>query len=184
MTARDVDFLGRRLRLLQEQAFGRLAVAALAFGGALAASELRKDLAIPLLVAGIALAFLGLAAFVRRDCLLDEVASDRDAFALPAVRRYGVRLTTMERRRDDAASIRLLLRSRELATAERIEANRAALEYLARELERDELVFDPVCAVKLEHLLLRPEESALFRAELPASDLNSALVQIAAGLRP
>ena len=184
MIARDVESLGRRLSGLQAQAIERLTLATVAFGGALAASELRKDLALPLLVGGVAVTVLGLAAFVRRETLLDDVACDRDAFALPAVRRYAARLTTMPRRRDDAASIRRVLRNHELPTAERVEANRDTLECLAQELEREDLVFDPVCAVKLEHLLLRPEESALFRAELPASDLHSALVQIEAGLRP
>lgn len=184
MSAREVESLGSRLRALQEQAIGRLALAALAFGAALAASQLRRDLAIPLFLGGLALAILGCRDFVRRECLLDAAAPDRDAFALTAVRRHAARLATMERRRDDAASIRRLLRARELAVADRIEPNREELERLASELERDDLSFDPACAVLLDHLLLRPEESALFAVGRSAADVHSALVRIEAGLRP
>jgi hypothetical protein len=184
MIAREVETLGKHLSALREQAIWRLALAALAFGGALAASQVRRDLAIPLLVGGGALALLGIAAFVERECLLDEVAADRDTFTLAAVRSYGARLTASGRRHNDAESIRRLLADPELAVPERIEANRELLERLAEELDSDRLVFDPVCAVKLEHLLLRPDESALFDEHRPAEDVRSKLVQIETGLRP
>jgi hypothetical protein len=184
MSAREVESLGRQLRTLQEQAIARLTLAGLAFGAALAASQLRRDLAVPLFLGGAALALLGGRDFIRRECLLDEAAPDRAAFALAPVRRHAARLATMERRRDDAASIRRLLRSPELAVAERIEPNREAFELLAEELERDDLSFDPACAVLLEHLLLRPEQSALFAAGRGAADVHSSLTQIEAGLRP
>jgi hypothetical protein len=184
MSAREVEGLGRQLRVLQEQAIGRLVLSALAFGGALAASQVWHDLAIPLLLGGVALAVLGCRDLVRRECLLDEAASDHDAYALAPVRRHTARLATMEHRRDDAASIRRLLRSPELSVADRIEPNRELLAQLAAELERDDLSFDPACAVLLDHLLLRPEESALFAAGRGSADLHSSLVQIEAGLRP
>jgi hypothetical protein len=90
----------------------------------------------------------------------------------------------MEHRRDDAASIRRLLRNPERYIADRVEPNRELLEQLAGELERDDLSFDPTCAVLLDHLLLRPEESALYAAGRGSADLHSSLVQIEAGLRP
>ena len=169
---------------MQEQAIGRLALGAVAFGGALAASQLRRELAIPLLLGGVVLAVLGCRDVVRRECLLDEAASDHDAYALAPVRRHTARLATMEHRRDDAASIRRLLRNAELSVGERIEPNRELLERLAAELEREDLSFDPACAVLLDHLLLRPEESALYAAGRGSADLHSSLVQIEAGLRP
>jgi hypothetical protein len=184
MSAREVERLGRQLRTLQEQAIGRLALAALAFGGALTATQLRRDLAIPLFLGGLVLAMLGCRDFVRRECMLEEAAPDRDAFALPPVRRHAARLATMERRRDDAASIRRLLRNPELPLADRIEPNRQDFERLAEELERDDLSFDPACAVLLDHLLLRPDVSPLFAAGRGPVDVHSSLVQIEAGLRP
>jgi len=159
------------------------ALAWVAFGLALAASELRKDLAVPLLIGAIALLGLALSAFIRRTLLVEDAAVDRDAFALDAVRRYAARLTTCERRRDDADSIRRLLARPELAIAERVEANRTELETIANELERDELVLDPVSAVALDRLLLRPEESGLYNEELPPECVRSRLVQIEAGFR-
>jgi len=135
-----------------------LALAWVAFGLALAASELRKDLAVPLLIGAIALLGLALSAFIRRTLLVEDAAVDRDACALDAVRRYAARLATCERRRDDADSIRRLLARPELAIA-------------------------PVSAVALDRLLLRPEESALYNEELPPECVRSRLVQIEAGFR-
>lgn len=166
MTARDV-----------------LALAGAAFGLALAATELRHDLAVPFLVSALALAGLGLSAFIRKTLLVEDAALDRDAYALDAVRRYAARLATPERRHDDADSIRRLLAQPELAIAERIEANHTALEAIAEELERDELTLDPVSAVALDRLLLRPEESALYNEQLPPECVRSRLVQIEAGFR-
>lgn len=184
MSAREVERLGRQLRTLHEQAIGRLALGAAAFGGALAASQLRHELAIPLLLGGVGLAMLGCRDVVRRECLLDEAATDSDAYALAPVRRHTARLATMAHRRDDAASLRRLARNPERYIADRIEPNRELLEQLAEELEREDLSFDPACAVLLDHLLLRPEESALFAAGRSSADVHSSLVQIEAGLRP
>jgi hypothetical protein len=184
MSAREVERLGGRLSAMKEQAIGRLTLAALALGGALVASQLWHDLAIPLLLGGVGLAMLGCRDVIRRECLLDEAATDRDAYALAPVRRHTARLATMEHRRDDAASLRRLARNQERSIPDRIESNRELLEQLAAELEREDLSFDPACAVLLDHLLLRPEESALYAAGRSSADLHSSLVQIEAGLRP
>jgi hypothetical protein len=183
MTARDVELLDRRLGELHERAVGQLALAWVAFALALVATELRRDLVIPFLIGAIALTGLGLSAFIRKTLLVEDAAVDRDTYVLDAVRRYAARLATCERRRDDADSIRRLLAQPELAIAARVEANRAELEAIADELERDELALDPVSAVALDRLLLRPEESALYNEQLPPECVRSRLVQIEAGFR-
>ena len=183
MTARDVELLDRRLGELNERAVGQLALAWVAFGFALVASEWRKDLAVPLLVGAIALTGLGLSAFIRKTLLVEDAAADREAYVVDEVRRYAARLATRERRHDDADSIRRLLDQPALAIAGRIEANRATLEAIAVDLERDDLVLDPVSAVSLDRLLRRPEESALYNVDLPAECVRSRLVQIEAGFR-
>lgn len=182
MSARQVELLGQQLRELNERAIAQLGLGFAAFALAIVASQFRHDLAVPLLVGALALIALGLVAFVRRTLLVEDAAADRDAYLLDAVCRHGLRLTEQGRRRGDAASIRRLLAEPELAIAERVETNRPALERLAGDLERPELALDPVCAVALERLLLRPEESALLNGELPADDVRSRLVQIEAGL--
>jgi hypothetical protein len=184
MSAREVEKLGDQLRTLRTQAIWRLVLAALALGSALAASQLRRDLAIPLLFGGLVLGGLGCRDFVRREYMLDEAARDRDTFTLAPVRGHAARFATMKRRRFDAASIRRLLRSEEPSVAVRIEPNREVLGRLAEELERDDLTFDPACAVLLDRLLLHPEESALYAAGRSAADVHSSLLQIEAGLRP
>ena len=183
MTARDVELLDRRLAELNERAVGQLALASVAFGLALAATELRRDLAVPFLVGALALSGLGLSALILKTLLVEDAAVDRDAYVLDAVRRYAARLATRERRRDDADSIRRLLAQPELAIPERIEANRATLEAIAGELEREELALDPVSAVALDRLLLHPEESPLYNEQLPPECVRSRLVQIETGLR-
>jgi hypothetical protein len=160
-----------------------LALAAIAFGVAIAATQVRHDVVLPFFVAAIVLMAIGLTAYVRRSLLLEDAARDRDAYALDAVRRYAAPLTTSERRRDEAAAIRRLLAHPELAIAERVEANRARLEEIAAELSHDELSLDPVCAVALDRLLVRPDESALYNEELPPECVRSRLVQIEAGFQ-
>jgi hypothetical protein len=181
MTAHDVELLGRRLGDLNERAVGQLALAVLAFGLALAATQLRRDLVVPLLVGAIVLTALGLTAFVRRSLLVEDAALDRDAYALEVVRRYAARLTTRERREEEADAIRRLLVRPEGAIAERVEANRTRLEAIADELTRDDLSLDPISAVALDRLLAWTEESPLYDEQLPSECVRSRLVQIEAG---
>ena len=170
MVARDVEILGRRLHELNERAFDELGLAAVAFGLALAATQFRKDLAVPLLVGAVALTALGLIAFVKERLLVAEVALDRDAHALDEVRRYAERLASREQRRMQAVQIRRLL------AAPSPRADRRQLKRVARRLERDDLVLDPACAVMLERFLHDPT--------LPADIVRSHLTQIEAGFHP
>jgi hypothetical protein len=104
MTARQIDEAATRLRDLRTEAVANLGLAALAFGLALAASELLRPLALPLLVGGMAATALGLRAFLRRCFLLDDLSADRDAYAILDVRRHAAREALL-RQRDSADEI-------------------------------------------------------------------------------
>ena len=169
MIARDVELLDRRLHELNERTVGELGLAACAFGLALASTQLRRDLAVPLLVGALALTALGLTAFVRRRLLVEDAAADRDTYELDAVRRYARRMARPEQRRVQAAQIRRVL------AAQRFGVNRAQLRRLIRDLEREDLELDPACAVALDRLLHDPT--------VPADEFRSRLVQVEAGFR-
>lgn len=168
MSAREVERLGQQLGELNERAFGQLALGAVALGLAVAASQLRKDLALPLFVGGIVLTVRGMVAFVRRHLLVEDAAVAKDAYLLADVRRYGERIASQEHRRELAAQLRRLLAlPSEVA---------GVLGQLADDLERPELTLEPACAVALDRLLLDGSLEAL-----PADDLRSRLTQIDAG---
>ena len=175
MVARDVELLGRRLHELNERTVEELGLAGVAFGLALAATQLREDLAVPLLAGALVLTALGLTAFVRHRLLVEDAAGDREAYELDEVRRYARRLAGLERRRMEAAQIhRLLALSGEFASP-RIATSRPQLRRLVRALEREDLELDPACAVTLARLLEDPA--------VPADEFRSRLTQIEAGFR-
>jgi hypothetical protein len=91
MTAREIEEAAARLRELRVEAVGNLALAAIAFGLALAASLVLQPLAVPLLVGGMAATALGLRSFLRRTFLLEDLAEQKDAYAIADVRREAAR---------------------------------------------------------------------------------------------
>lgn len=91
MYAREVDEAEARLRWLRRQARERLGVAAAALVLAVAATQAHPSLAVPFLLGGIAVGALGLTSFWRHWDLLDRLAADRDARAIPEVAAYAGR---------------------------------------------------------------------------------------------
>jgi hypothetical protein len=178
MSARDVEQLGRRLRDLNERAAGELALAGVAFVLALLATELRPDLVVPLLAGAVGLTALGIVAFVRSHLLVEDAAADRDAYLLPAVRRFGERAASPGHRRELAAWIRRAVAVSPELASRRVDENRAALEELRDDLERPDLPLEPACAVALDRLL---QDGGLYDGDLPAEELRSRLTQILAG---
>ena len=169
MYARTVDDCAARLRELRHEEREDLGVGALALGLAVAAAELRPALAMPLLVGGLVLVALGVRAIWRRWDLVDRLAGDRDAFAIPEVLAFAAREASTERRQDYAVQLRAKL-------GEVTGAARAELEALAAELDDDELELDPAAAVACKRLLTD--------AELPPPPLlRSRVGRIRAGFR-
>ena len=99
MYARAVDEAELRLRELRHEQWLDLALAAVAFGLALAATQIRPSLAMPLFLGGVFAWALGIRALYRHWDLLDRLADERDAFVIPEVALYASRHATGERRR-------------------------------------------------------------------------------------
>ena len=103
MYARAVDDAADRLRELRREEWGDFGLAALALGLAVVGSQARPALAMPLFLAGLTVAGLGVRALWREWDLLDRLAGERHAYVIPQVLAYAAREATTERRRTFAA---------------------------------------------------------------------------------
>ncbi len=174
MTTRQVDEAAERLHELRAQVVADLVLAAAAFGLALAASRLWPDLALPLLVGAIGVAFLGMRALVRRTFLVEDLAVERDAYAIPDVCEFGRRAASPEHRRELAHSVRVALTESSYEEGARLIAVREELEQLIAALQDDRLRWEPQAAVTLGHWLTDPTGS--FRdPSVPVLELRSRL---------
>jgi hypothetical protein len=182
MYARAVDDAAARLRELRQEEWGDFGLAAFALGLAVAGTQARPTLAMPLFLAGLTVAALGVRALWREWDLLDRLAGERDAHVIPEVLAYAAREATTERRQTFAA----LIRARQQQPADVFDARgvsvREELEALASELEDRELSLDPACAVACMRLLT-DAESPFFRPEAE-DDLRSRVRQVRSGFRP
>jgi hypothetical protein len=93
MHAREVDEASTRLRSLRRQALEQFCVAAFSFALALAATQAHPQLAIPFLLGGVAVGALGLRTEWLHWDLLDRLAGQPDAHAIPEVLAYASRDT-------------------------------------------------------------------------------------------
>jgi hypothetical protein len=98
MDARAVDEAELRLRELRHEQRLDLALAAVVFGLALAATQIRPSLAMPLFLGSVFAWALGIRTVYRHRDLLDRLADERDAVVIPEVASYASRLATSERR--------------------------------------------------------------------------------------
>jgi hypothetical protein len=186
MYARAVDDAAGHLRQLRREEWEDLGLGALALVAAIAATQALPALALPLFAGGLFVGARGLRALWRRWDMVDRLATDRDAHAIPEVRAYARRETTMARRRSSAALIGSWLREPGSQCSARVSAAADELEALAAELLDDDLELDPVCAVRCRRLLTDLETSPLLNLALPPDDLRSCAIQIRDGftLRP
>lgn len=181
MNARAVDDATTHLRELRHEEWAGFALAAIAIGLSLAATQVRPALALPLFLGGVVVGVLGTRAFWRRWDLLDQLADERDAYVIADVAAYASRETTIERRRGFAAFIRGVVREPELGCEERVRVAADDLEALASDLEDEEVALDPACAVACLRLLSEPVVSPLLNPRLPPEDLRSRVFQIRCG---
>jgi len=98
MYARAVDEAEVRLRELRHEQWLDFALAAVAFALALAATQIRPSLAMPLFLGGVFAWALGIRALYRHWDLLDRLADERDALVIPEVASYASRHASSERR--------------------------------------------------------------------------------------
>jgi hypothetical protein len=181
MYARAVEDASARLRELRHEEWEDLGLAALALGLAIAATQVRPALAVPLFLGGLVVGALGVRALWRRWDLVDRLSGERDAYVISEVRAYASREATMERRHTFAALIRSILAQPGLAVEARVIPAAEGLEALACELDDGELEFDPACGVACARLLSDLAESPLLNAALPPEELRSRVHQIRAG---
>jgi hypothetical protein len=181
MYARAVDDAAAHLRALRNEEWGEFALAALAIGLSLAATQVRPMLALPLFVGGVVVGIIGTRAYWRRWALLDQLADERDAYVIPDVVAYASRETTMDRRRTLAAFIRSSVRAPGFGCEQRVRRAAGDLEALASELEDEALDLEPASAVACLRLLTDPALSPLINPVLPPEDLRSRIFQIRGG---
>jgi hypothetical protein len=178
MYARAVDDAASRLRQLQGEERGDLALAALALGLAVAATQVRPELAVPLFLGGLGVGVFGIRALWRRWDLLDRLAGERDAYVISEVRAFASREATLERRRSCAASIRRRL---EEPRETRIALAADDLGALAAELDDPDLEIDLACAVACVRLVSDVAGSPLLNPSLPPGELRARVRRIRSG---
>ena len=182
LTARRIEEAEARLRDLRREEWSDLALAALAMGLALGASVVQSPFAVPLFLGALAVGFLALRAFFRRWELFNGLLLDRDAYSIPEIRGRAEHIASMESRRTLAASARNRLEPVPgFSLAPRVAAVVEELASLASDLENEELVLDPQCAVRCLELLTNFTDSPLLNELLPAQDVQVRIRQIRAG---
>jgi hypothetical protein len=183
MYARAVEDAEARIRELRSVERQDLGLAALALALAVTGAVVYPPLALPLLLGGFAVGFLGLRALWLRWDLVERLSGEHDAYAISEVWRRAARESTGERRHAFAASIRSKLALQHSEFGERVACAAAELEALASELDDDELELDPACAVACARLLDDFIASPLLNLDLPAEELASRVRQIRSGFR-
>ena len=180
MYARALDDAGARLRELRHEEWHDFALGGLTLGLAIAASELVPQLAVPLLVGGVATMVLGMRALWRRWDLVDRLAGERDAYTIAEVYAYASREATMEKRRTFAALIRGHL-GPVGDVSDGFDDAAAELRALVDELEDEHLELDAACAVACLRLVTEPEQSPLLNSAMPRESLRSCAHRIRSG---
>ena len=185
MTVQTLKESEHRLRELRQDEWADLVLAALAMGLALAASFVHPPLALPLFVGALASSVLAGRAFFRRSELFDRLLLDRDAYAIPEVRRRAEELASPENRRALAHALRSRLTPAPgCSTSPRVALVADELRALAGELDDETLSLDPACAVRCHQLLNNYAESPLLNYLLPEQDVQVWLRRIRCGFEP
>jgi hypothetical protein len=183
MTARQIDEAATRLRELRTQAVSDLVLAGVVFALAVTASQTHPSLALPLLIGGMAVTFLGLHAFVRRSFLVEDLAGEPTAYVISDIRSFGARAASRERRQLLARVLRTAAEDPASEVAARIAAVRPELEALIAALEDDGRPLEPQAAVELERRL-RDSDLLLRDPSLSISELRSRLRSLLASFEP
>ena len=181
MYAWAVDDARARLTALRQEQFQDFALAGVALGLAMVATEFVPQLAVPLLVGGIAIAMLGMRALWRHWDLVDYLAGERDAYTITEVFSYASRQATIDRRRTFAAIIRIRLRSSDVGSPPQVDDATVELKALAEELEDGDLELHPACAIACLRLVSELTDSPLLSSAMPRETLRSSVHRIRSG---
>jgi hypothetical protein len=188
MTTYELDKAAARLKAMRERRRTRLMTATAALCLAAGALLYSDPLAISFLVGvGCALA-LALADTYRRRELLAGLALDRQAYALPEVRRYGAGLVMLSGRQRVAAALERVLENAgtpgSCYLSQRVDAFRGDIAGLASAVRAPDARVEPTSIARCWRLLTRAAESPLYNHRIPADDLGFELQRIYAGIRP
>jgi len=151
MDARGVERQRDELRELRTRIVGGLLLAPGAFAGALVATHLAPQLAVPLFVGASFVALRAMVAYVRRQLLIEDLALDSEALAIEDVRRFALRAASPKSRAVLATSIRRMLEASD-GRVTGVEASRAELEELADALDDGRLALELTEAARLHKL--------------------------------
>ena len=184
MYARAVDDAAERLRTLRQEEWADLALAALALALAMIATQVHRQLALPLFLGAVGVGSLGIRALLQRLILVERLASHREAHHIPEVAAYAAGEAELERRRAFAALLRGRLSPPGGRDDPRLAEVGEELAALAGELEDPTISLDPLAAVKCTQLLSDAVESPLLNPSVPVEDLRSRIQQIRAGFQP
>jgi hypothetical protein len=184
MDGRAVEGAASELRELEHATWEDLGLAALALGLAIAATRAWPSLAMPLFLGGVAVGALGVRALVRHWDLLDRLADERDAYVIPAVRKYALRETSVQRRKLLAFQLRATLAHPRLGDELRSIGLVEELDALASELADDDLVLEPLSAVACKRLLGDPQESPLYAPAVRQAELRARIRDVRSGFGP
>ena len=175
-----MESLERRLVELHHDELQECGLGGGALAASLAATVVCPPLVMPLFVGGIAAGALGIRAVWRRWDLVDRVADDRDAYAIPEVDDDAAREARIERRAYYAALVRSWAHTPQSWVAEVTDE----LDELARDLEDESLELEPGAAVACRRLLTEPGDNPLFRDVHGAPALRARIARIRAGFQP
>jgi len=184
MTDPAVERAERILAHRRQRMRAGLVVAAVAAALALAVLPLSPRLSIALAAGGfVQLLACGIQR-ARIDGLVARLALEPAAYAIPAVRDYGARLTR-ERARLGAWLVEVLDdagRPDSLYLSDRVAHYAEEIRAAAHELMAPGASVQPVCLATCRRLLTMATDSPLYNENVPAVDLGSALYRIRAGI--
>jgi hypothetical protein len=179
--ARAVDQAQARLLELHDEQLQDLGLGAAGLAASLGASGIYPPFAIPLLVGSVAMGVLGSRAMWRRWDLVDRLADERGAYAIPEVREYAARDARFARRTYYATVIRTWARETTGGWGSDV---RSDLEELASDLENAALDLDPASALACRRLATDPSASPLFAEGRDPEGVRLRIARIRAGFRP
>jgi hypothetical protein len=186
MNARDIEAAAVTVETARRRALSSLVAAGVVamstFGVVWAAPGVAVGLAAGVI---IALVRAGVSWFHCRE-LVERLALDPSAYAIPEVARFGGRVANLTQRRLLAESISSLVHDRghplALHLGARTRKHAEELDALARELAAPSARIEPATAVACRRLVTRPVQSPLYNPNLPEEDLTALLLRLRGGI--
>ncbi len=186
MTAREVERAAARLAEKRQRAEHEIVVAVAAAALSLACTTFSVRLAVGCAAGAIVGGLIAGVTSTNRRTLLESLALEPSAYAIPEVANLGSRVTAIDQREQLASWIRSLIRGNEqpleLHLRDRTRAHAPELEAVAREISVPAADVHPASAMACRWLLTRPVQSPLYNPNLPEEDLTAILLRIRAGI--